>query len=37
MDQDVLGRNVHPLMKPMLLYCDKKLAITVAKNNQYHA
>ena len=32
-----LGEILHPLMKPMLLYCDNQSAITLAKNNQYHA
>ena len=26
-----------PLMKPMLLYCNNQSAITVAKNDLYHA
>ena len=32
-----LGEILHPLMKLMLLYCDNQSAITIAKNNQYHA
>ena len=32
-----LGEILCPLMKLVLLYCDNQSAITVAKNNQYHA
>ena len=31
-----LGDILCPLTKLMLLYCDNQLAITVAKNDQYH-
>ena len=32
-----LGEILHPLSKPMLLYCDNQSAITVAKDDQFHA
>ena len=32
-----LGKILHPLKKPMLLYCDNQSAFAMAKNNQYHA
>ena len=32
-----LGEILCPLTKLMLLYCDNHLAITIAKNDQYHA
>ena len=32
-----LGEILRPLMKPMLLYCNNQSAITVVKNDQYHA
>ena len=35
--QMFLSEILRPLTKPMLLYCDNQSAITVAKNDQYHA
>ena len=32
-----LGKIFRPLMKLMLLYCDNQSAITIAKNDQFHA
>ena len=32
-----LGEVLHPLSKPMLLYCDNQSAIAVAKDDQFHA
>ena len=32
-----LGEILHPLTKPMLLYCNNQSAIAVAKNDQYYA
>ena len=32
-----LGEVLHPLSKLMLLYCNNQSAITVAKDNQFHA
>ena len=32
-----LGDILHPLTKPMVLYCDNQSAIAVTKNDQYHA
>ena len=31
-----LGEILHPLSRMMLLYCDNQLAITVAKDDQFH-
>ena len=35
--QMFLGEILHPLTKPMLLYCNNQSAIAVAKNDQYYA
>ena len=32
-----LGEVLHPLSKPMLLYCDNQSAIAVAKDDRFHA